>query len=80
MTRNQLKEIVADVLEIEASDLSAEVELTTFETYDSVNVLSLIIALDEEAGIKLGPQDAAKLNTYGDIEKIALEQGVELTD
>ena len=47
---------------------------------DSVSMLSLIVALDDDAGIQLSPNQVAELSRYGDIEAIAEAQGVELTD
>jgi len=80
VTRAELKQIVAEVLEIDPGALEPATELKSFETFDSVSVLSLMIELDEKAGIKLGPGDAAKLATYGEIEALATHQGVALTD
>jgi acyl carrier protein len=80
VTRTELKQIVADVLEIDPEALEPTTELKSFETFDSVSVLSLMIELDEKAGIKLGPGDAAKLATYGEIEALATQQHVTLTD
>jgi acyl carrier protein len=75
-----LRQIVADVLEIEPSELSADTDLTTIDTFDSVTVLSLMIRLDERAGVKLAPDDVQRLSLYGDIEALARGQGIELTD
>ena len=80
MKRADLKSIVAEVLEIEPSELEADTNLRDFDTYDSVNVLMLMVALDEQAGIKLSPTDTKKLFTFGDLESIATNQGIALTD
>jgi acyl carrier protein len=80
VTRAELKQIVADILEIDPEALEPTTELKRFETFDSVSVLSLMIELDEKAGIKLGPGDAAKLATYGEIEALAARQQIALTD
>jgi acyl carrier protein len=80
MTRGDLKRIVADVLEIEPGQLESGTQLKSFETFDSVSLLSLMIELDEKAGIKMGPEDSAALQQFGDIEALAARQGVELTD
>ena len=80
MKRNDLRAIVAEILEVEPEKLQANVELTSFENYDSVVLLSLMIRLDEAANIKMLPSDVPTLRTYGDIEAMATRQGVELTD
>jgi acyl carrier protein len=80
VTRDELKRVVADVLEIDPSELASDTELKRFDTFDSVSVLSLMIDLDEKAGIRLGPGEAAALTRFGDIEALADQQGIELTD
>jgi acyl carrier protein len=80
MKRSDLKAIVAEILEIETGSLGSDFDLRSIETFDSVTVLTLMIALDEQAGVKLSPADANALRFYGDIEKAVAKQGIELLD
>jgi len=80
VTRAELRQIVAGALEIEPDRLQADADLHQFEAFDSVGVLSLMIELDEKAGIKMSPEEANSLQRYGEIEAMANRQGVELTD
>ena len=80
MKRTELRQIVADTLEISPDDLDSAKDLTTIRTFDSVAILTLMISLDERAGVKLLPAEAQKLHFYGDIEKLAEGQGILLTD
>jgi acyl carrier protein len=80
MTRDRLRQVVADVLEVEPEQLCPETDLITIETFDSVGILTLMIALDEQAGIKLGPSDMRDVRYYRDIESLAEGRGVALTD
>jgi acyl carrier protein len=80
VTRAELKKIVADVLEVDPGQLAPEVQLGSIDTFDSVSVLTLIIELDEKAGIKVSPSAAGALKRYGDIENLAAQSGVVLTD
>lgn len=80
MKRHELKVIVADVLEIDPELLSAEVDLDTFENFDSVHVLMLVLELEQKAGVAMTSEEASKLRFYGDIERIAERRGVTLTD
>ena len=77
MTKSEIREIVAEVFEGVAGDIQSDTDLRALPAFDSVNVLSLIIALDERAGIKLGPEQAASLRYFRDIETVAGEQGVK---
>jgi acyl carrier protein len=78
--RDELRAVVAEILEVEPSALQTAVELSSFDNFDSVILLSLMIRLDEAANIKMTPADVPKLRTYGDIESLATRQGIELTD
>jgi acyl carrier protein len=80
VTRAELRRIVAGALEIEPDLLQADADLRQFESFDSVGVLSLMIELDEKAGVKMSPEEANSLQRYGEIEGMARRQGVELTD
>jgi len=80
MKRAELRTIVGGVLEVEPGSLGPETDLNSIETFDSVSVLTLMITLDEQAGIKITPVDANALRYYGDIERLAEKQGVELAD
>jgi acyl carrier protein len=78
VTRQELKSIVAEVIEADLGELDPETDLRSLPGYDSVNVLVLMIALDERAGIRLGPDKAATLRFYREIEELAVAQGVKL--
>jgi acyl carrier protein len=78
MTKAELKSIVAEVFESDAGKIESDTDLRSLPAFDSVNVLALMIALDERAGIKLGPEQASSLQHYRQIEQIAQQQGVTL--
>lgn len=80
MKREVLRKLVAEIIEADPAVLLPDTDLRTLPNFDSVNILSLMIALDEQAKIKLGPEQAAKLQFYREIEQLAAEQGIELTD
>ena len=80
MKRADLRAIVAGILEIDPNSLSPETDLNSIDTFDSVNVLTMMITLDEQAGIKVSPADANALRNYGDIERMAEKQGIELLE
>jgi acyl carrier protein len=80
VTRAELRKIVADVLEIDPGQLKSEADLKEIESFDSVAVLTLLIELDEKAGIKLELSDIRELRYFGDIERLAERQGFSLAD
>lgn len=80
MKHTDLRRIVADVLEIDPELLYSDTDLTQFETFNSVAVLTLMIELDMQAGVKVLPEEASKLRAYGDIESVVERRGFKLTD
>ncbi len=80
MKRADLRRIVADVLEIDPEMLQSGTDLTQIETFNSVAVLTLMIELDMQAGVKMLPEEASKLRLYGDIERVVERHGFELGD
>jgi len=53
MKPTKLHAVVAGVLEIEPEELNSDSDLTDFELFDSVGVLTLMIELDQQMGIKM---------------------------
>lgn len=50
MTREEKIEIIADILEVEPDEVQEDMVLEDFETWDSVDVLSVIAMMDEHFG------------------------------
>jgi len=80
MKRTALKELVAEIIETDPALLLPDANLRTLPGFDSVNLLSLMIALDERAHVRLSPEQAASLTSLRQIEEIAAAQGVVLED
>jgi acyl carrier protein len=70
MDANELLEAVSEALEVEPEELDPETVLEDLPCFDSVMVLSLMVALDE-IGVEISQNQAAELATYGDIMKLA---------
>jgi acyl carrier protein len=68
-----IQESVAEILGVTLEELTPDVELKTFATYDSTAQLSLMVCLSD-FGFRLEPNDLRKLRTYGDILKL-INQG-----
>ncbi|MDN5346606.1 MAG: acyl carrier protein [Clostridia bacterium] len=60
----KVKEIVAEQLGVEVDDLTSE---TSFEDLnaDSLDIVELIMALEEEFDLEIPDEDAEKLTTIG---------------
>lgn len=70
----ELREIIAEELEVESSDLTKEVILEDIEGWDSVAILTVLVILSDETGVQINPCEMANLKTFGDIEALILQK------
>jgi len=60
-------ELLADLFEVEPEVIVAEQELKSFDAWDSMSKLSLIVMMDDEFGKKLTGEQIREFNTVQDI-------------
>jgi len=60
-------EVLAEALLLEPKDISIDADLTSFENYDSVSLLSLMVALSDLTGTSVEPCTMQKLKSGKDI-------------
>src|SRR5436190_24205890 len=65
-SEDRVKEIIAKELEVEAKDLSPEKKFIEDLGADSLDIVELVMALEEEFGLDIPDEDADKLKTVGD--------------
>ena len=65
-SEERVKEIIAKELEVEPKDLSADKKFIEDLGADSLDIVELVMALEEEFGIDIPDEDADKLKTVGD--------------
>ncbi|MHB1126552.1 MAG: acyl carrier protein [Bacillota bacterium] len=70
----ELKAAIAEVLEVEPSDLDINTVLNEIDTWDSVIALTIMIMLGEEIGIPILPNEMKNLETFGDIEELVIKK------
>ena len=70
MTNNEKIELIADILEEEPADITAETKLETFLNWDSVAILSVIAEVSEHTGKFLHASEIERLNTVKDIMNV----------
>ena len=63
---NKVKEIIAKELEVEAKQLTPEAKFIEDLGADSLDIVELVMALEEEFGLDIPDEDADKLKTVGD--------------
>jgi acyl carrier protein len=62
----RVKEIIAKELEVENKQLMPEAKFIEDLGADSLDIVELVMALEEEFGIDIPDEDADKLKTVGD--------------
>jgi acyl carrier protein len=67
MDELEVRKSVAEVLEASPDELTEEVELESFASYDSIARLSLMVCLSDLSGYPFELGALRKLRTYGDI-------------
>ncbi|MFN3870508.1 MAG: acyl carrier protein [Aquificaceae bacterium] len=63
----RIKEIIADQLGVEVEKLNPSAKFVEDLGADSLDVVELIMAFEEEFGIEIPDEDAEKIRTVGDV-------------
>lgn len=67
---SSLKQAVAELLNVDCSELVSSKRLQDIEAWDSVNVLSVMVLLSESLGKEIPVDEMTSLRTFGDIESL----------
>ena len=65
-SEDRVKEIIAKELEVEVKQLTPEAKFIEDLGADSLDIVELVMALEEEFGLEIPDEDADKLKTVGD--------------
>ena len=65
-SEDRVKEIIAKELEVEVKQLTPEAKFIEDLGADSLDIVELVMALEEEFGLDIPDEEADKLKTVGD--------------
>jgi acyl carrier protein len=65
-SEDKVKEIIAKELEVDVKQMAPEAKFIEDLGADSLDIVELVMALEEEFGIEIPDEDADKLKTVGD--------------
>jgi acyl carrier protein len=65
----KVKDLIVDQLGVDASKVTPEASFVEDLGADSIDIVELIMALEEEFGITISDEDAQKIRTVGDAVK-----------
>jgi len=72
-SEDKVKEIIAKELEVDVKQLTGEAKFIEDLGADSLDIVELVMALEEEFGVDIPDEDADKLKTVGDAMKYLQE-------
>jgi acyl carrier protein len=72
-SEDRVKEIIAKELEVDSKQLAPEAKFIEDLGADSLDIVELVMALEEEFGIDIPDEDADKMKTVGDALKYLQE-------
>ena len=73
----KMKEMVADQLNVDAAEITAETSFKDDLGADSLDLFELVMALEDEYSVEIPAEDLQNLATVGDVMKYLKDKGVE---
>ena len=73
----KMKEMVADQLNVDAAEITAETSFKDDLGADSLDLFELVMALEEEYNVEITSEDLEKLTTVGAVMDYLKSKGVE---
>lgn len=74
----QIKEIIADQLNIEIEKITEEASFKDDLGADSLDLFNMVMALEDEYNIEIPTEDLEAITTIGAVEKYLKDKGVEI--
>lgn len=69
-TFDEVRSIASDIFGVPSAKLTADSSPETVETWDSVQHLSLVVALEEKFSMQLTPEEIEQMKTLGATAKL----------
>jgi acyl carrier protein len=74
----QLAEVVATALELEPVEVHDRLTPADVAVWDSFTHVMLITHVEEAFGVKIGPKEATRVRSVGDISALLRSRGIEI--
>ena len=68
---DQVRAIAADIFAVPPEAITPDTSPQTVESWDSVQHLNLVLALEEKFGIQFEPEEMEQMHTLGQIAELA---------
>ncbi len=69
-TLEQVRNVASDIFGIPADGITAESSPETIDTWDSMQHLNLVLAIEEKFGVRLEPEDIEQMKNLGAVATV----------
>jgi Acyl carrier protein len=76
INEDDLRAVMAGVLHVQIEAIGPESSMDNIESWDSLQHMNLVLALEEEFGVSIPDEDAANVTSYALI-KLVLEELIQ---
>lgn len=66
----QVRSLASDLFATPSERITAESSPETIETWDSIQHLNLVLALEEKFGLQLSPEEIEQMHTIGQVTQV----------
>jgi acyl carrier protein len=73
LNEDKLRQVMASVLKVPVGAIGPDASMDNVPTWDSLQHMNLVLALEEEFGVSIPDEDAANVTSYALI-KVVLEE------
>ena len=70
----KIKEVMAAVLEVDASAIGDDASMDSIESWDSLRQMNLVLALEDAFGVSIPDEDAANATSFKLLSLVLAEQ------
>jgi acyl carrier protein len=74
MDESRLKQVVADVLEVDSASIDSAFNMDTVEQWDSLRHMTLVLSIEDAFGISIPDEEAASITSWDLIRLVVAEQ------
>jgi acyl carrier protein len=77
IAEDKLKKILASVFKVESTNINEDTSVDNIETWDSLNHLNLVLALELEFNVSLTEEQTIEIMSYPLIKLVLQEHGIK---
>ena len=67
---DQVRTLASDLFGVSPDQVNAASSPQTIETWDSIQHLNLVLALEEKFGVQLAPEEIEQMKSIGEVAKL----------